>query len=211
MSINNSYLQLYLVSDRSWLEGRKLYDVLKQCLDYGVTCIQLREKDLSYDKFLEEAKLIQKLCKAYHVPFIINDNVELAIKINADGVHIGQNDIDVSEARKLLGPNKILGVSAQNLEQALEAEKNGASYLGVGAIFPTNTKNDANDVSINTLSNICNSVKIPTIAIGGISLDNIKLLSKTSISGVAVVSAILSSDNIPNTIKSFNNILREII
>ena len=189
-------LLLYAVTDRSWLNGHTLYEQVEEALKGGATFVQLREKTLDTDSFLQEAVKIKKLCACYHVPFVINDNVEIAKAIDADGVHVGQHDMQATDVRAILGPDKIIGVSAQTVEQALLAEKNGADYLGVGAVFHTGTKKDANTLSHKTLKAICEAVKIPVIAIGGISRDNVMELSGSGICGIAVVSAIFAADNI---------------
>jgi thiamine-phosphate pyrophosphorylase len=189
-------LLLYGVTDRHWLNGRRLYDDVKESLDGGVTFIQLREKTLDEEMFLLEAKEIKSLCEAYHVPFVINDNVDIAKKINADGVHVGQDDMNVEDVRRILGEEKIIGVSASSVEEALCAEKGGADYLGVGAVFPTSSKDDASDVSFEILKEICEAVSIPVIAIGGISKENVHKLSGTGIVGIAVISAIFGKEDI---------------
>jgi thiamine-phosphate pyrophosphorylase len=189
-------LLLYGVTDRHWLNGRRLYDDVKESLDGGVTFIQLREKTLDEETFLLEAKEIKSLCEAYHVPFVINDNVDIAKKINADGVHVGQDDMNVEDVRRILGEEKIIGVSASSVEEALCAEKGGADYLGVGAVFPTSSKDDASDVSFEILKKICEAVSIPVIAIGGISKENVHKLSGTGIVGIAVISAIFGKEDI---------------
>ncbi|WP_352403500.1 thiamine phosphate synthase [Kandleria vitulina] len=189
-------LLLYGVTDRHWLNGRRLYDDVKESLDGGVTFIQLREKTLDEETFLLEAKEIKSLCEAYHVPFVINDNVDIAKKINADGVHVGQDDMNVEDVRRILGEEKIIGVSASSVEEALCAEKGGADYLGVGAVFPTSSKDDASDVSFEILKEICEAVSIPVIAIGGISKENVHKLSGTGIVGIAVISAIFGKEDI---------------
>ena len=160
-------LLLYAVTDRHWLGEETLYDQVKKALDGGATFVQLREKKLDREDFLAEAKEIQKLCKEYGVPFVINDEVSIAKDIDADGVHVGQSDMEAMDVRKILGPDKILGVSAQTVEQAIIAEKHGADYLGVGAVFTTGSKDDADDVSHETLKAICEAVSIPVIASGG--------------------------------------------
>ena len=190
-------LLLYAVTDRHWLNGRTLYEVVKESLDGGATFIQLREKELDNEHFLEEAKELKKLCAEYKVPFVINDNVDIAIQMDADGVHVGQSDMEAGDVRAKLGPDKIIGVSAQTVEQAILAEKRGADYLGVGAVFPTGSKDDADDVSHETLKAICDAVSIPVIAIGGITVDNTPELSGTGICGIAVISAIYAADDIP--------------
>lgn len=194
-------LSLYAVTDRYWTGKKTLYEQVKESLEGGVSIVQLREKKLNYLSFKEEGVAIQNLCADYNVPFLINDNVQLAKEIDADGVHIGQSDMALIEARKLLGNEKIIGVSAQTVEQALEAEKNGADYLGVGAVFPTSTKDDAIDVSLETLKAICSAVKIPVVAIGGITKENICLLKGSGICGIAVITAIFAQKDITNASK----------
>ena len=173
MNCDKNDLLLYAVTDRHWLDGRRLIDVVRESLDGGVTMVQLREKTLEEGKFLEEAKELQTLCRERGVPFLVNDNVEIAREMNADGVHVGQSDMEAQDVRAILGPDKILGVSAQTVEQAVLAEKHGADYLGVGAVFPTGSKDDADDVSYETLKAICGAVSIPVVAIGGITQENV--------------------------------------
>ena len=196
MKCDKQDLLLYAVTDRHWLQGRTLVDVVEESLDGGVTMVQLREKDLAEDKFLEEAKVLQALCRARHVPFLINDNVEIARAMDADGVHVGQKDMEALDVRAMLGPDKIVGVSAQTVEQALLAEQHGADYLGVGAVFPTGSKDDADDVSYETLRDICRAVSIPVVAIGGICRENVGKLAGSGICGVAVISAIYAAPDI---------------
>lgn len=195
-NINAAALQLYAVTDNRWLNGSSLAEAVEKALAGSVTCVQLREKHLPYDEFLHTAKEIKSLCQSYHVPFIVDDNLDIALACNADGLHIGQNDMPAAKARKLLGPNKILGVSAQTVEQAVAACQNGADYLGVGAVFPTGTKTDAVEVPLDTLKSITAAVDIPVVAIGGISANNIPQLSGTGIVGAAVVSAIFAQKDI---------------
>lgn len=202
MKCSKDDLLLYAVTDRYWLGDRTLAEVVKESLDGGVTFVQLREKDLDDDTFLSEAIELKKLCKQYNVPFVINDNVDIALKMDADGVHVGQSDMEAGDVRAKLGPDKIIGVSAQTVEQAILAEKRGADYLGVGAVFPTGSKDDADDVSHETLAAICNAVSIPVIAIGGITLDNTKELAGTGICGIAVISAIYAQKNITAATKA---------
>ena len=189
-------LLLYAVTDRHWLGEETLYDQVKKALDGGATFVQLREKNLDREVFLAEAKEIQKLCKEYGVPFVVNDEVSIAKDIDADGVHVGQSDMEAMDVRKILGPDKIIGVSAQTVEQAIIAEKHGADYLGVGAVFTTGSKDDADDVSHETLKAICEAVSIPVIAIGGITKDNVAELAGSGICGVAVISAIFGQKDI---------------
>lgn len=196
MSCDRNDLLLYAVTDRHWLGEQTLYQQVKNALDGGVTFVQLREKELDEEAFLEEAVTIQKLCAQYEVPFVINDNVELAARINADGVHVGQRDMEALDVRKILGPDKIIGVSAQTVEQALRAQAHGADYLGVGAVFPTGSKADATEVSHETLREICRAVDIPVIAIGGIGRDNVAQLAGSGICGIAVISALFAQKDI---------------
>ena len=196
MNVNEKDLLLYAVTDRTWLGEKTLHQVVKESLDGGVTFVQLREKELDHDSFLEEAKDLKILCAQYGVPFVINDNVKIAVEMDADGVHVGQSDMEAGNVRALIGPDKILGVSAQTVEQAVLAEKRGADYLGVGAVFPTGSKDDADDVSHETLKAICEAVSIPVIAIGGITLENTKELAGSGICGIAVISAIYAKENV---------------
>ncbi len=189
-------LLFYAVTDRSWLFGRKLTEVVKQALDGGVTCLQLREKQMAEDDFFQEAVEIKKITEQYHVPLIIDDNVRLALQAKADGVHIGQQDMNPIAARELLGKEKIIGVTARNVSQALEAEKNGAAYLGSGAAFTTKTKKDAIPMTEETMKAICQSVKIPVVAIGGITYENMEQLYGSGISGIAVVSSLFAAEDI---------------
>lgn len=202
---------LYAVSDSMWLNGRTLPEVIREALEGGATFMQIREKELPYDSFLALAKEVKKITDEYHVPYVVNDEVEIAKEINADGVHIGQSDKALVEARKILGPDKIIGVSAQTVEQAIEAEKNGADYLGVGSIFTTSTKLDADDVSFETLREICDAVSIPVVAIGGIKADNILKLKGTHVDGVAIVSGIFAADNIKEDTAKLLEISKELV
>ena len=204
-------LLLYAVTDRYWLGKRTLHDVVKESLDGGVTFVQLLEKHLDQAHFLEEAKDLKMLCKAYNVPFVINDNVDIALEMDADGVHVGQSDMEAGDVRAKLGPDKIIGVSAQTVEQAVLAEKRGADYLGVGAVFPTNSKDDATDVSYETLKAICQAVSIPVIAIGGITKDNVEELSGSGICGIAVISAIYGQKNIKDATANLKMAVQKII
>ena len=202
---------LYAVTDRHWLNGRTLYEQVEEALKGGATFIQLREKDLTEEEFLEEAKKIQQLCKEYRVPFIINDNVKLAKEIDADGVHVGQSDMEALDVRAQLGEDKIIGVSARTVEQALLAEKHGADYLGVGAVFQTGTKTDAREVEHSVLKEICTKVDIPVVAIGGITQDNVKELSGSGINGVAVISAIFAQKDIETATAKLKSCVEQIV
>ena len=196
MKCNKESMLLYAVTDRKWTGKKTLMEQTEEALKGGVTCVQLREKNLDSDAFLEEAIEMRELCHSYGAMFIINDNVEIAVKSNADGVHVGQSDMQATEVRKLVGDDMIIGVSAHSVREALEAEKAGADYLGVGAAFATDTKSDANNISHETIKAICDTVNIPVVAIGGISKENISELKGTGVDGVALVSAIYSADDI---------------
>ena len=201
MRLNKEDLLLYAVTDRRWLrEGETLVTKTAEAIDGGVTFVQLREKDLDEENFEREGRELKELCRKRGVPFVINDNVELAAKLDADGVHVGQSDMEALDVRRIIGGDKILGVSAQTVEQAVTAEKHGADYLGVGAVFPTGSKDDAAEVSYDTLKAICHAVKIPVkipvIAIGGITEDNVAELSKSGICGIAVISALYAKEDI---------------
>lgn len=189
-------LLLYAVTDRHWLGERSLSEVVRESLEGGVTFLQLREKDLDEENFYREAVELQELAREYKVPFIINDNVDIAVRMDADGVHVGQEDMEAGAVRALIGPDKILGVSAQTVEQALLAEQQGADYLGVGAVFATGSKADAVDVPHETLKAICEAVSIPVVAIGGITQENVTELAGSGICGIAVISAIYAKENI---------------
>lgn len=196
MKINKKSLCLYLVTDRAWLKEESLADQVEQAVKSGATFIQLREKKLTLTEFIREAKKIKLIADAYHIPFVINDNIDVAMAIDADGVHVGQTDMDARDVRKIIGNDKILGVSVRTVEQALTAQNCGADYLGVGAVFPTETKLDADKVSFDTLREITKRVRIPVVAIGGIDENNILDLKGNHIDGVAVVSAILAKPDI---------------
>ena len=189
-------LQLYAVTDRSWLRGRTPAQQVEEAIKGGATMIQLREKELDDEGFLQLALELKELCHRYQVPFIINDRVELALKIGADGVHVGQEDMKAQDVRALIGENMILGVTAKTVEQSVAAEKAGADYLGSGAVFGSATKTNALPLSRKKLHEICSSVKIPVVAIGGIHRENILQLKDTGISGAAIVSGIFAAENI---------------
>ena len=192
---------LYAVTDRAWVGTKSLYEQVKEALENGVTCVQLREKELNESDFLKEAKQISTLCKEYKVPFIVNDNVNIAIACKADGIHIGQEDMELTNVRKLVGEDMIIGVSAHTVEEAIKAQEGGADYIGIGAVFATSTKTDVDVLSFETLRSICEAVNIPTVAIGGIKKDNICKLKGSGIDGVAVVSAIFAAKDIATATK----------
>lgn len=196
MRCGKEELLLYAVTDRFWLGSEPLFSQVEKTLKGGATFVQLREKELEAGKFLNEAREIKELCRKYQVPFVINDHVDVAIAVDADGIHVGQSDMEAGNVRELIGMDKILGVSAQTVEQAVLAEKNGADYLGVGAVFQTGSKADADAVSYETLKAICEAVSIPVIAIGGIGKENVMELSGSGICGIAVISAIFAQPDI---------------
>ena len=211
MNCDKKDLLLYAVTDRAWLGDKTLSWQGEESLKGGATMIQLREKHLDHEHFLKEAKEIKELCRKYQVPFLINDDVDLAVEVDADGVHVGQHDMEAGEVRKKIGPNRILGVSAQTVEQALLAQQAGADYLGVGAVFPTGTKDDADAVSIQTLGEICHAVNIPVVAIGGIGQHNVMQLAGSGICGIAVVSAIYAQPDIQNAASTLHALAKEMV
>lgn len=211
MNCDKKDLLLYAVTDRAWLGDKTLSWQVEESLKGGATMIQLREKHLDHEHFLKEAKEIKELCRKYQVPFLINDDVDLAVEVDADGVHVGQHDMEAGEVRKKIGPNRILGVSAQTVEQALLAQQAGADYLGVGAVFPTGTKDDADAVSIQTLGEICHAVNIPVVAIGGIGQHNVMQLAGSGICGIAVVSAIYAQPDIKNAASTLHALAKEMV
>lgn len=194
--LNKNRCILYAITDRTWLNGRSLEDVVEQSLMGGVDMVQLREKNLDFNSFLESAIKIKKLTEKYGVPLIINDSIEVCRQSNADGVHIGQGDTPLSKAREILGKDKIVGVTAKTIQQALEAQLNGADYLGVGAMFGSTTKKDAIPLTFEQLADIRKSVTIPIVAIGGINANNIDKFANTNVDGIAVVSAIYGQNDI---------------
>lgn len=196
MTIKPNQLTLYAITDRSWLKGNNLENHVEEALIGGATILQLREKMVSDAEFLEQAKRLKPLCQTYNVPLIINDNVDIALEADADGVHVGQSDMQASQVRAQLGPDKILGVSCRTVQHALTAQEHGADYLGVGAMFPTQTKTDTEPVTIDTLKAICNAVDIPVVAIGGVKLNNMAQLKETGIAGIVAISAIFAQDDI---------------
>lgn len=201
LRVDADAMTLYAVTDRTWADDITLMEQVKQALDGGITFLQLREKKLSEEEFIKEAQEMKKLAQEYKIPFVINDNIKVALEVDADGVHIGQDDMSVQEARKLLGEDKIIGVSAHNVKEAVKAQKGGADYLGVGAVCATSTKKDANVVSKEEIKKIKEAVDIPIVAIGGIKQDNIKTLQGTGVDGVAVVSAIFAAKDITKAAK----------
>lgn len=202
-------LLLYAITDRSWLNGRTLYACTEEALKGGATCLQLREKDLDGTTFQKEALALKELTARYHVPLIINDDLQVTLAADADGIHVGQDDMEAGEVRRRIGPDKILGVSVRTVEQALRAQEQGADYLGVGAVFPTSTKTDAADVSLQTLKEISQAVEIPVVAIGGITAENAGQLRHSRIAGIAVISAIFAQEDILSATSRLKKICEE--
>ncbi|MFR6100398.1 thiamine phosphate synthase [Longibaculum muris] len=204
-------MQLYLVTDRHWLKAHSLYEDVEAAINGGVTCVQLREKHLNRQLFVQEAKELKELCNQNQIPLIINDNVEVMLEVDADGIHVGQSDMQAQDVRKLIGSDKVLGVSVQTVEQAITAQKAGADYLGVGAVFPTGTKDDAIEVDLATLQDICQHVDIPIVAIGGINQENLLQLKGSGIDGIAVVSAIMAAEDIIEATKQLKEKTKELL
>jgi thiamine-phosphate pyrophosphorylase len=211
LNMKKTDLLLYAITDRAWLGEETLAQQVEKALRGGTTMVQLREKHLTGEALEEEARTVQAVCQKYHVPFLINDDVLLAQKINADGVHIGQCDMALGQARALLGAHKIIGVTAKTVEQARAAEAGGADYLGSGAVFGTSTKFDTKKMDHELLDEICGSVRIPVVAIGGISSDNILKLKGRKMAGVAVVSGIFQNDDIEGATKKLRMLAEEIV
>lgn len=196
-NVRKEALLLYAVTDRAWLPPNgSLAEQVERAIAGGVTCVQLREKHYQGEALREEARKVQAVCKKHRIPLILNDEVDLAREMDADGVHLGQKDMDPREARRRLGPKKVIGVSARTVAQALTAQESGADYLGVGAAFPTGSKEDAQVIDHATLRDICKAVQIPVVAIGGIQEENIRELSGSGICGIAVISAIFAKPDI---------------
>lgn len=211
MSISKETMLLYGVTDRGNLHGKTLLLQVEESLKGGVTLVQLREKHLSFEEFLEEAKEMKELCHKYGVPLLINDNVEICIESGADGVHVGQKDMEAGAVREKLGKDKIIGVSARTVEQAMAAQNAGADYLGVGAVFSTSTKEDAKPLDHEILKAITKAVDIPVVAIGGISSENVSQLKGTGIDGVAVVSAIYGKENPKEAAENLKCLVSEVV
>ena len=211
MKCAKEMMRLYAVTDRAWVGRQSLYEQVESALKGGVTCVQLREKELPEEYFLAEAMEISELCRRYGIPFFINDNVDIALACHADGIHVGQEDLDAAQVRQRVGDGMKIGVSVHCVEEALEAVKQGADYLGVGAMFATSTKTDVDVLPMETLRDICAAVDIPVVAIGGISRDNISQLSNTGVDGVALVSAIFAADDIENECRQLRKLAEEMV
>ncbi len=211
MKCDKKHMLLYAVTDRAWTEEKTLYQQVEEALRGGVTCVQLREKVMDYEEFLQEAKEIHALCLQYGVPFIVNDNVEVAVACGAEGIHVGQEDMSAGDVRRLVGDGMILGVSVHTVEEARKAVRNGADYLGLGAVFPTRTKDDVDQMPGETLRAICEAVDVPIVAIGGINRGNIGKLAGSGVDGVALVSAIFSAVDIENTCRELKKLAERMV
>ena len=211
MKCDKKTMLLYAVTDRAWVGRQTLCEQVESALKGGATCVQLREKDLDEASFLAQAKELSALCKRYGVPFFVNDNVEIAIRCGADGVHVGQEDMQASLVRQKVGDGMMIGVSVHCVQEALDAVRNGADCLGVGAVFSTSTKTDADVLSKETLRAICDAVDVPVVAIGGIGKSNIGQLAGTGIDGVALVSAIFSADDIESECRTLRRLSEEMV
>lgn len=211
MKCDKRYMLLYAVTDRAWTGKQTLYEQVEAALKGGVTCVQLREKELDETAFLQEAKELCALCRRYGVPFLVNDNVEIAIACGADGIHVGQEDLAAGEVRRRVGENMILGVSVHTVEEACQAVRDGADYLGLGAVFPTSTKTDVEQMSNETLRAICDAVNVPIVAIGGINRGNILRLAGSGVDGVALVSAIFSAEDIEGTCRELRALSEKMV
>ena len=211
MRISADELRLYAVTDRSWLGGETIFDQVEKAVRGGATCVQLREKALGHEDFLAEAKEMAKLCRRLGVKLIINDNVDVALESGADGVHVGQDDMQAMDVRRRIGPDRILGVTAKTVEQARAAEAAGADYLGSGAVFGSATKTDAKPMTMDTLRSICASVGIPVVGIGGVNRENIARLAGTGVAGAAVVSGIFAARDIEAECRLLRGMVEEII
>lgn len=202
---------VYAVTDRAWLSGRTLAECVQQAVDGGATFVQLREKDASHEEIVELAHELIPICREAGVPFVIDDEVDIALEVGADGVHVGQDDMACENARAILGPDAIVGVSAQTVEQALAAQKAGADYLGVGALIPTPTKPDAVDVTFDELRAICDAVDIPVVGIGGLNKSTVVQLIGSGVDGAAVVSAIFAADDCNSAARELRTLMEEIV
>jgi len=211
LKLDSKSLLLYAITERAWLKGKTVAEAVEEAILGGATFIQLREKNLSYEEFLKTAIDVKAVTDKYNIPFIINDNVDIAVKVDADGAHIGQSDEEIKTARKKLGADKIIGLSAGTVEEAVKAEQSGTDYIGVGAVFNTSTKLDADTVSFETLKEICKTVNIPVVAIGGISKNNALQLAGTGIEGICAVSAIFAQDDIKVAAAELLKLAKQII
>ncbi|GAB6150063.1 thiamine phosphate synthase [Clostridium novyi] len=199
--------KLYLITDRSFLNGRSLAECVEDAIKGGATLVQVREKNISTRDFYNIAREVQEVTTKYNVPLLINDRIDIALAINADGVHLGQSDMPIELARKILGDDKVIGISAGNVKEAIEAEKAGADYVGLGAVFFTGTKKDIDEpIGLAGLKEITEKITIPSVAIGGINKENAKSVLATGVDGISVISAILKNDDIQGASKTLANI-----
>lgn len=210
MKCDRRMLRLYAVTDRAWVGSGTLEQQVEAALKGGATCVQLREKGMNEDELLQEALRMKEICRRYGVPLIINDHVEVALRAGADGVHVGQQDMPIARVRELAGDRLMVGVSARTVEQALEAERGGADYLGAGAVFGTSTKQDARFLPYETLQAICRAVSIPVCAIGGINRENMLRLKGSGIAGAAVVSAIFGAPSVEQACRELRALSEEV-
>ena len=211
MKCSKEMMLLYAVTDRMWTGKQTLMEQVEDALKGGATCVQLREKELEDEAFLQEAMEMKALCEKYHVPFFVNDNVEIAVKCKADGIHVGQSDMAAVKVRQQVGEDMMIGVSVHSVEEALEAVRNGADCLGVGAMFSTSTKTDADVLTKEVLRDICAAVDVPVVAIGGISKENILELKGAGADGVALVSAIFAAEDIEKECRILRQMSEEMI
>ncbi len=211
MSCDKKHMLLYAVTDRAWVGKQSLHQQVEAALKGGVTCVQLREKKLHQTAFLQEAADLCALCRQHKVPFLVNDNLDVAIACGADGIHVGQEDLPATEVRRRVGNAMILGVSVHTVEEARQAVRDGADYLGLGAVFPTGTKTDVDVMSTETLRAICGAVDVPVVAIGGINRNNLLQLSGSGVDGVALVSAIFSAENIEETCRELRTLSEKMV
>lgn len=199
-----SALKLYLITDRRFLKGRSLAESVESAILGGVTIVQVREKDISSREFYEIAKSVKQVTDYYKLPLIINDRIDIAQAVDAAGVHLGQSDLHMLDARRILGQGKIIGISAGNSVEAAEAERNGADYVGIGAVYPTGSKNDADIVGLDGLRDVVSSIAIPSVAIGGINSSNVRDIFGTGVNGISVISAILDEEDIRKAAENLN-------
>lgn len=211
MKCDKQHMLLYAVTDRTWVGNQTLYQQVEAALKGGVTCVQLREKKPEATVFLQEAEEICALCRQYNVPFIVNDHVDIALACGADGIHVGQSDMAAGDVRRRIGKERLLGVSVHTVEEARRAVQEGADYLGLGAVFPTSTKSDVDQMSSEILQAICNAVDLPVVAIGGITPDNLLKLSGSGVDGVALVSAIFSEEDIEGACRKLRTLAERMV
>ena len=211
MHWNRETFTLYAVTDRTWLWEKTLCEVVEEALKGGVTCVQLREKHLDQEAFCADARALLPLCRRYGVPLIINDNVDVALAVDADGVHLGQDDLDLPHARQRLGPDKLIGVSAHNVEEATLARAQGADYLGVGAVFGSSTKDDASALPPGMLKKICGAVDCPVVAIGGVNKENLPQLAGSGMAGAAIVSGIFAQKDVQQAARALKTMLTDLV